>query len=186
MKQLKTPIREKLYESTKPKHEAVELAMDFKNGLTIGKLRLFLRSILYCRRSYQDGLLALEQAFSVNTLNNHVFLPALEEDAVRYNLEIDIPTPMPVNNQSFAIGVFYVFAGSAMGARVISKMAAEHNPPLQSAYLSALVKHSKQQLHELGHLLSLSELDETALINGANETFETLLTCKLGEPERKH
>ncbi|KOY52224.1 hypothetical protein [Polaribacter dokdonensis] len=64
-----------------------------------------------------------------------------------------------------------MFAGSAMGERVIRKMALEHAPPIQSHYITKLVETSNSQMKILGLLLADNEID---LINGANETFSTL------------
>jgi heme oxygenase len=180
---MKSDLRKKLYESTKNNHLAVENSFNFSEGISISKLETFHQSILRSRLKYQKSLHHLEETFNIKSTYNDDLISSLKSDLKSNN---DIIDQLEVKNTSHAIGVFYVFAGSAMGARVIRKMALEHDPPIQSHYITKLIETANSQMKILGLLLDDNEINEIDLINGANETFSTLTKYANIEYKKKH
>ncbi|WP_334058639.1 hypothetical protein [Polaribacter sp. P097] len=183
---MKTELRKKLYEETKEKHGKVENAFNFSEGISNSKLEVFYKSILNSRIKYQKLFQELEKQLLLKTFNSSL-ISSLQKDLKDFDTDIETAKPnKELNSNSFAIGVFYVFAGSAMGARLLRKMALEHNPPIHSHYITELINTSKSQMKSLGCLLSNDNLIEKEVIEGANEAFSTINKYANLEYKRKH
>ena len=151
-----------------------------KNPLIL--VKVFHQSLLKARIQFQNCFNHLEKTYNIETTFNSVLINSLKLDVNSSNKTIE---PSEFKNTSYAIGVFYVFAGSAMGARVLRNMALEHTPPIHSHYITKLIETSGSQMKILGTLLETNSIDESELITGAKEAFSTL-TLYANEHKRQY
>lgn len=180
---MKSELRTKLYEATKENHIAVEKSFNFSDGISHLKLKIFHQSLLRARTQFQKCFHHLENIYSIKTTFNDALINSLKLDITTSNIKIETSN---FKNTSYAVGVFYVFAGSAMGARVLRNMALEHTPPIHSNYIAKLIETSGAQMKILETLLAKDNLDESELIAGANEAFATLTKYANNEYNRQH
>jgi len=166
----KISLRKLLYEATRIEHKSVENVFNFREE-SLNNLQLFYTSILKTRTHYRLMLSELELRLQIKTYNENL-IRALEEDSkinshnldtVSYSFDLDK-----------AIGVFYVFAGSSLGAAEILKIVNREKPGQPAQYLNFLTQVADHQMITLKKLLEIKMLDSNQLIESAIEAFNTI------------
>lgn len=179
-------FRKKLRSATTHHHTAVEAIFGFDKGISAESLDLFHTTMLSARTICETALRKLE----INTYNA-TLIKALKKD-------LDLPenyTPninpyktseIEISNLSTQLGVFYVFAGSSAGAKILLNTAQKEaiNYPLY--YFNALVNSSSNQMRDLKLMLSQEGLIEDNIISAAQYTFQLIHDIGTHELKRRN
>jgi len=161
-------LRKQLYQATKTGHTSVEGFFNFREKVTYEKLLLFYESLMKTRFHYQLVLEKLEQEVGVDTCNTSL-LKSLKADIGGFILK---PKASPQFNLNAAIGIFYVLAGSSIGAKYILNVVRATWPDRDFHYLQKLQETSVDQLSVLEKLLAFPDLDTQKVIISASKTFD--------------
>lgn len=184
-------MRKNLYQATLEQHIAVEGIFNFENGLSENNLTLFHITLYRTRKICQPILNQLEINHKIPTYNKEL-IQELEKDLVRTNIKLN-STPvsnqlsnLPSENISVQAGVFYVFAGSSMGAKSLLSMAKKQSLILPLHYLNSLVDRAKHQMTTLNQLLTNEHLEELLLIESAQLTFNLIHNIASNELQKRN
>ncbi len=187
---MENTFRKRLYTSTKELHNAVEDIFKFSDGITEENLALFYNTMLvsryYCR-SLLDHLIP----HNINTFNEDL-IAALKRDLklTRYNISRELEKYRNCNftnaNFSTQLGVYYVFAGSSAGAKILLASAKKQAVVKPFHYVTALVDSSKNQMDSLEELLSKKEFIESEVIAAAQNTFHLIYQIATHELQRRN
>lgn len=174
-------LRKNLYFSTKEKHRSVEDVFDLGKGLDERKLIHMYRSLLVSRSAFSIHLENLEKALGIKTYNRSL-IQALQKDIDWETPEIPVnPDQLDAANLSVQTGIFYVFSGSSMGAKVILKRGQELSLRTPFNYFNKLVKTSGSQMSTLKKLLNRSDIVPDKVIYSANQTFDFIYLTAINE-----
>ncbi|WP_272830438.1 hypothetical protein [Gilvibacter sediminis] len=160
---------------------AVENAIGFKNGFNTERLTNFYRALWDCRTTFHNSFEALNDPDGRISKINNSLLTALKLDLPSLDELPSHSKATPPLDKSHTVGVFYVLAGSAMGARVIRNMALAQNAAFKSNYLDQLIATAGEQMKLLQKYFNTVGIDEDRLICGAKDAFDLILnSTKIG------
>ena len=165
---------------------AVENAIGFKNGFNTERLTNFYRALWDCRLTFHHSFEALNDSGGRISEINRSLLSALKLDLPSLDELPSHSEATPPLDKSHTVGVFYVLAGSAMGARVIRSMALAQNSAFKSNYLDQLMATASEQMKLLQRYFNASWLQEDQLISGAGDAFDLILTTVKIGGQTKH
>ncbi len=184
---MEIPFRKQLHQATQAEHNAVEAIFNFNEGLQHANLEVFYCTMLSARHRCKPLLDELQ----IDTFNA-VLIAALEKDLKHlkstfiYNEDAPSLTMKYANNFSNQLGIFYVFAGSSAGAKILLNMAQQHALKHPFYYLNALVKSSKAQMTTLKTLLNVSSFNTDDVISSAKNTFKLIQNIGTYELQQRH
>lgn len=184
---IENTFRKQLHQATKAEHVAVEDLFSFNQGINATNLALFYNTMLSARLACKTILDHLDI-----TTYNDVLISALQKDlntieGVNHSAEkqhlikLNVPETF-----SYQLGVFYVFAGSSAGAKILLGMAKKQNIQFPFYYLKALVDSSKAQMATLKQLLEKAQFHKDEVITSAKNTFKLIQDIGIYEREQKH
>ena len=179
-------FRKQLHQATTAEHVAVERLFNFNEGLNAATLELFYTTMLMARLACKPALAQMD----VNTYND-ILIAALQKDLKQLNPSKPNSTTSNYtfnspNNFSSQLGVFYVFAGSSAGAKILLGLAKKQDIQFPFYYLKALVDSSKTQMTTLKQLLHNTQFHNDEVIASAKNTFKLIQDIGTYERERQH
>ncbi|GAA3634062.1 hypothetical protein [Flavivirga jejuensis] len=187
---MENTFRKKLYTSTKELHNALEHIFKFNDGINEEKLDLFYNTMLIARY-YCKPLLENLATCHVNTYNEHL-INALKKDLklIDYSITNEVEKYRYCNfksiNFSTQLGAYYVFAGSAAGAKVLLASAKKQTIIKPFYYFTALANSSQEQMNSLKELLSKREFIESEVIESAQNTFNLIYQIATNELQKRN
>lgn len=176
-------FRKHLYQSTKEKHNEIEVIFDLQSQVDEKKLAVLYTALLEARLHYKELLLQLDRHAQIETANLQLV------DCLRADLGYPHEDFSVKQNAKFclseSVGIFYVLAGSSMGAKVLLKMAQDELPDAPHHYLHTLSENSTSQMTTLKKLLKKGNLQPDQVITAALETFDFIHGSATSELRRR-
>jgi heme oxygenase len=176
---MENSFRKKLYTATKKQHLLVEEVFDLRKKLNNSNLKLFYSALLIARSCCNEYLKDLEDNCLIST-HNSVLTGALKQDVFLSEIDLNLAISryrqeyFPLSDTSTQLGIFYVFAGSSAGAKVLLSMIKKEGIKISTEYFKTLVSHSAEQMNVLNELFLSQTFDEEQVIVSAQNTFKLI------------
>ena len=167
-------LRKSLFSSTKEKHKLVEEVFGLHNELNEEKLLHLYKSLLVTRITFSSHLEYLENTLGIKTYNRSLIQELRKDTGGQTFQKPVVNNGLEVADLSVQTGIFYVFSGSSMGAKVILKRSEEMALRTSVNYFRKLVETSDSQMSTLKELLSRNDIVADKVIYSALQTFDLI------------
>ena len=179
-------LMQKLKESTRPQHEAVEGSVDVMSKLfSLEDYKLMIAKFRSFYSGYEPTLPYADLKAAGFDYDERRKLPSLDADAQALGLEGgEAFTALPdVSSLARAFGSIYVIEGSTLGGQVISRHLKEHlglTPENGGAFFASYGSQVGSMWKQFGQAVTKFSGDGThdeEIVEAAKQTFDSINKC---------